>query len=164
MGLVSGQEYYFTTMVKDGRKYICIDCGSVDSSLEEAMKIIQANGLKIVEDADWLLKRKEVVGMQKLMTSWNSGGSFFLFVRPAVHHRRGRNFLSRGNLHNFRLELLCNLTKDFFLKSLDFLLCLWYIIIRKRETETPRKKGKKKSWKKRKWFWSRTDTTINLSA
>ena len=41
MGLVSGQEYY-----------ICIDCGSVDSSLEEAMKIIQANGLKIVENAD----------------------------------------------------------------------------------------------------------------
>ena len=43
MGLTSGQEYYFTTMVKDGRKYICI---------EEAMKIIQANGLKIVENAD----------------------------------------------------------------------------------------------------------------
>lgn len=52
MGLTSGQEYYFTTMVKDSRKYICIDCGSVDSSLEEAMKIIQANGLKIVENAD----------------------------------------------------------------------------------------------------------------
>lgn len=52
MGLTSGQEYYFTTMVKDGRKYICIDCGSVDFSLEEAMKIIQANGLKIVENAD----------------------------------------------------------------------------------------------------------------
>lgn len=52
MGLTSGQEYYFTTMVKDGRKYICIDCGSVDSSLEEAMKIIQANGLKIVKNAD----------------------------------------------------------------------------------------------------------------
>lgn len=53
MGLVSGQEYYFTTMVKDGRKYICIDCGSVDNtSLEEAMRIIQANGMKIVESAD----------------------------------------------------------------------------------------------------------------
>ena len=52
MGLTSGQEYYFTTMVKDGRIYICIVCGSVNSSLEEAMKIIQANGLKIVENAD----------------------------------------------------------------------------------------------------------------
>lgn len=53
MGLVSGQEYYFTTMVKDGRKYICIDCGSVDNtSLEEAMRIIQANGMKIVESTD----------------------------------------------------------------------------------------------------------------
>ena len=55
MGLVSGQEYYFTTMVKDGRKYICIDCGSVDNtSLEEAMRIIQANGMKIVESTDRL--------------------------------------------------------------------------------------------------------------
>lgn len=53
MGLTSGQEYYFTTMVKDGRKYICIDCGSVDNtSLEEAMRIIQANGMKIVESTD----------------------------------------------------------------------------------------------------------------
>lgn len=53
MGLITGKEYYFTTMEKDGRRYICIDCGPVDTtSLEEAMKIIQANGLKVVENAD----------------------------------------------------------------------------------------------------------------
>lgn len=53
MGLITGKEYYFTTMEKDGRRFICIDCGSVENtSLEEAMKIIQANGLKVVEDAD----------------------------------------------------------------------------------------------------------------
>lgn len=52
MGLIPGREYYFSVMEKDGRRFICIDCGSVDSSLEEAMKIIQANGLKIVENAD----------------------------------------------------------------------------------------------------------------
>lgn len=40
-------------MEKDGRRFICIDCGSVENtSLEEAMKIVQANGLKVVEDAD----------------------------------------------------------------------------------------------------------------
>lgn len=53
MGLVVGKEYYFSTMEKDGRRYICIDCGSVDStSLEEAMRIVQANGMKIVESTD----------------------------------------------------------------------------------------------------------------
>lgn len=53
MGLITGKEYYFSTMEKDGRRYICIDCGPVEnSSLEEAMKIIQANGFKIVENAD----------------------------------------------------------------------------------------------------------------
>lgn len=53
MGLIPGREYYFSVMEKDGRRFICIDCGSVENtSLEEAMKIIQANGLKVVEDAD----------------------------------------------------------------------------------------------------------------
>lgn len=53
MGLIPGREYYFSVMEKDGRRFICIDCGSVENtSLEEAMKIVQANGLKVVEDAD----------------------------------------------------------------------------------------------------------------
>lgn len=55
MGLIPGREYYFSTLEKDGRRYICIDCGSVaDSiaSLEEAMKIIQASGMKIVQSDD----------------------------------------------------------------------------------------------------------------
>lgn len=53
MGLIPGREYYFSVMEKDGRRFICIDCGSVENtSLEEAMKIVQANGLKIIEDAD----------------------------------------------------------------------------------------------------------------
>ncbi len=53
MGLVLGKEYYFSTIEKDGRKYICIDCGPAGpapASLEEAMQIIQANGLKVVQN------------------------------------------------------------------------------------------------------------------
>ena len=54
MGLIPGREYYFTTMEKDGRRYICIDCGSIESgtSLEEAMQIIQASGMKVVQSND----------------------------------------------------------------------------------------------------------------
>lgn len=53
MGLIPGREYYFSTMEKDGRRYICIDCGTVESAianLEEAMRIIEASGLKIVKN------------------------------------------------------------------------------------------------------------------
>lgn len=53
MGLITGKEYYFSTLEKDGRRFICIDCGPIENtSLEEAMKIVQANGLKVVENAD----------------------------------------------------------------------------------------------------------------
>lgn len=51
MGLVTGREYYFSTMEKDGRRYILIDCGSCDE-LAEAMRIVQASGLKIVQNDD----------------------------------------------------------------------------------------------------------------
>ena len=53
MGLVTGREYYFSTLEKDGRRFICIDCGAVDSpvSLEQALQIIKKNGLKIAEDS-----------------------------------------------------------------------------------------------------------------
>lgn len=54
MGLIPGREYYFSTMEKNGRRYICIDCGTVESptSLEEAMQIVQASGMKIVQSDD----------------------------------------------------------------------------------------------------------------
>lgn len=49
MNLTAGQVYYFSTMEENGHKYICIDCGPAISQeeLEEAMRIIRANGLKI---------------------------------------------------------------------------------------------------------------------
>ena len=52
MGLIPGREYYFSTLEKDGRKYICIDCGSCNDELTEAMQIVQAHGLKIVQNDD----------------------------------------------------------------------------------------------------------------
>lgn len=54
MGLVTGREYYFSIMEKNGRRYICIDCGTIESStsLEEAMQIVQASGMKIVQSDD----------------------------------------------------------------------------------------------------------------
>ena len=168
-------------MEKDGRRYICIDCGSVDdASLEEAMRIIQSRGLKVIEQDDWIwnpIKKwgnndyfrlflwrclKKVKSffkwsasdidkrLHRLKSSHFWEAIFFLYSAGRAWAQRPE-FLSIGNLHNFRLELLCNLTKDFFLKSLDFPLYLWYIIIRKRETKGPQKKGWK-SWKKRKWF------------
>lgn len=52
VGLVSGKEYYFSIKEENGRRYVCIDCGSVDSELEKAMQIVQENGFKVVQDAD----------------------------------------------------------------------------------------------------------------
>lgn len=51
MGLTAGQVYYFTTVEENGRKYICIDCGSVSPTtpLEEAVRIVEASGLKVIE-------------------------------------------------------------------------------------------------------------------
>lgn len=50
MGMVAGREYYFFTKVENGRKLICIDCGPEipNDALEQAMKIVQASGMKIV--------------------------------------------------------------------------------------------------------------------
>lgn len=53
MGMETGKEYYFFTHEINGRKYICIDCGSTPkTTLEEAMQIVQENGLKIVQNDD----------------------------------------------------------------------------------------------------------------
>lgn len=52
MGLVPGREYFFSILEQDGRRFICIDCGAVSSQLEEAIQIVQASGLKIVQNDD----------------------------------------------------------------------------------------------------------------
>ncbi len=55
MGLISGTEYAFFTHEMDGRKFICIECPSItQAKLQEAMQIVQANGMKIVQSDDWL--------------------------------------------------------------------------------------------------------------
>lgn len=48
MGLVSGREYNFLTLEENGRKYICIDCGT-DTALEDAIRLIEEKGLKVTE-------------------------------------------------------------------------------------------------------------------
>lgn len=54
MNLQPGQVYYFSTMEENGHKFICIDCGPAISNeeLDEAMRIIRASGLKIMQPAD----------------------------------------------------------------------------------------------------------------
>lgn len=54
LGLQLGQEYYFLTHEENGRKYICIDCGPTitPESLEKAMQIVQASGMKVVQNDD----------------------------------------------------------------------------------------------------------------
>lgn len=51
LGLVPGREYLFEVRQMDGRNYICIDCG-LNTELEEAMKLIQKAGLKIIPNDD----------------------------------------------------------------------------------------------------------------
>lgn len=51
LGLITGREYSFEVKQIDGRNYICIDCG-LNTELEEAMKLIQNAGLKIVQNDD----------------------------------------------------------------------------------------------------------------
>ena len=45
LGLITGREYSFEV------RYICIDCG-LNTELEEAMKLVQNAGLKIVQNDD----------------------------------------------------------------------------------------------------------------
>lgn len=53
MNMIAGKEYHFFTAIENGRKFICIDCGpEIGTTLEQAMKIIQANGMKVVQDAN----------------------------------------------------------------------------------------------------------------
>lgn len=52
MGMIPGEEYSFSILTKDGHKYICIDCGipKTKTSLEEAMRIVQESGMRIVQN------------------------------------------------------------------------------------------------------------------
>ena len=54
-GMVTGREYDFEYYVKDGHKFIAIDCGPVEDSitLEEAMEILRKHGYKFVQDDNW---------------------------------------------------------------------------------------------------------------
>jgi len=49
LGLVVGREYTFEIRQINGRNYICIDCG-MNTELEEAMKLVQNAGLKVVQN------------------------------------------------------------------------------------------------------------------
>lgn len=51
-GMIVGQEYDFEYYVRNGHKYISIDCGPVEDSitLEEAMQLLQKHGYKFVKD------------------------------------------------------------------------------------------------------------------
>ena len=51
LGLITGREYSFEVRQIDGRNYICIDC-SLNTELEEAMKLVQNAGLKVVKTDD----------------------------------------------------------------------------------------------------------------
>ena len=51
LGLVVGREYTFEIRQINGRNYICIDCG-LNTELEEAMKLVQNAGLKVVKTDD----------------------------------------------------------------------------------------------------------------
>lgn len=50
MNLEVGREYTFSTMEKDGRRYICIDCGKAINPVDEAIKLLKENGLKVSQD------------------------------------------------------------------------------------------------------------------
>lgn len=54
MGLVVGENYFFSTREENGKKYICIDCGEVhpSDSLEYAMEILQANGMTAIKTTE----------------------------------------------------------------------------------------------------------------
>lgn len=54
VNLTIGKEYNFFIHEENGHIYICVDCGEAPKTmdLEEAKRIIQENGLKIVQNDD----------------------------------------------------------------------------------------------------------------
>ena len=51
LGLITGREYSFEVRQIDGHNYICSDCG-LNTELEEAMKLVQNAGLKVIQNDD----------------------------------------------------------------------------------------------------------------
>lgn len=50
MNLIPGQEYKLYIHQENGHNYICIDCGIPETiSIEQAIQVLQANGIKIVQ-------------------------------------------------------------------------------------------------------------------
>jgi bifunctional DNA-binding transcriptional regulator/antitoxin component of YhaV-PrlF toxin-antitoxin module len=49
VGLVPGKEYAFSLLKRDGRMFICIDCGDVPDELTQAVQLIEKNGMKVVK-------------------------------------------------------------------------------------------------------------------
>lgn len=49
LNLTVGKEYQFMIKEINGRNYICIDCGSALSSLDEAMRVVKEAGYNISE-------------------------------------------------------------------------------------------------------------------
>lgn len=50
LNLVIGETYSFYTHEMNGKTYLCIECPEKESELAKAMKIVQDNGMKIVQD------------------------------------------------------------------------------------------------------------------
>jgi hypothetical protein len=48
MELVPGREYVFSTLEKDGHRFICIDCGLIQDELSKAIQIVQENGMQVI--------------------------------------------------------------------------------------------------------------------
>ena len=49
LNMVPGREYELTIMDKDGRQYVCIDCGPIDSTaLAAAIKTVESAGLRVL--------------------------------------------------------------------------------------------------------------------
>ena len=51
LGLITGREYSFEVRQIEDRTITCIDCG-LNTELEEAMKLVQNAGLKVVKTDD----------------------------------------------------------------------------------------------------------------
>lgn len=47
--LNAGEEFTFFTHVEDGKTYLCIECPQVNDELEQALKILEKNGLKVLD-------------------------------------------------------------------------------------------------------------------
>lgn len=49
IGMQENETYDFYTLEKDGKLFLCIECGTVEDELAQAMQIAQKHGMKIVQ-------------------------------------------------------------------------------------------------------------------